>query len=151
MADLHEVLLHNVSCLCDVPRLKESRDGTNREDPSSHTQVNTANKRSIPDLRTPAALLQAAPDVVHFDSLHSMPLSFDWMPDSAPSVASTSERAAQLDMTTVHIAANWLRERLQLRLFGFDIVVDTCSGAALTASRSACFRGLAALRCRHRR
>ncbi len=105
--------------------------------PSSLAQVHTAEKRSIPDIRTPAVSLQSAPDVVHFDSLHSMPLSFPWLPDLAPTTAGAAMKESQLDMTAVHAAADWLRDRLQLRLFGFDIVVDSSSGTALGAARPA--------------
>ena len=102
---------------------------------SAIVQVHAAEKRSIPDLRTPAALLQSAPDVVHFDSLHSIPLSFPWLPNSAPSTAGTTAIGPQLDMAAIHAAADWLRDRLQLRLFGFDVVVDSSSGVSRPAAR----------------
>ena len=97
-------------------------------------QEYTRTKRSIPDLHFPGAELQAAPAAVHFDSLQTMPLSFDWLPIAAASPTETRDSNPQFDMAAVEAAATWLRAELQLRLFGFDVVVDKSSGNQFTAS-----------------
>ena len=106
-----------------------SRSGSLGDIPA---QVYTQTKRSIPDLRVPEALSQSAPAVIHFDSLQTMPLSFDWLPASASFPAETSDTRLQVDTAAVEAAATWLRAKLQLRLFGFDVVVDKVSGAIVT-------------------
>ena len=97
-------------------------------------QVYTHTKRSIPDLRLREAASQSAPAAVHFDSLQSMPLSFDWLPATATSPTETKDCRSRLDMAAVGAAATWLRAELQLRLLGFDVVVDALSGNRLLAS-----------------
>ena len=96
-------------------------------------QVYTHTKPSIPDLRVSEAFMQSAPAVVHFDSLQSMPLSFDWLPAVPSSSAKRKGTGPQLDMAAVQAAGIWLREHLQLRLFGFDVIVDTASGMLLVS------------------
>ena len=94
-------------------------------------QVYTHTKRSLPDLRIPEAFVRSAPAVVHFDSLQSMPLSFEWLPPVPTSSVEAREPKLQPDMAAVEAAATWLRSKLQLRLFGFDVVVDKPSGTLL--------------------
>ncbi len=93
-------------------------------------QVYTHTKRSIPDLGLTEAALHSAPAVIHFDSLQTMPLSFDWLPATTASSTEPTDGSSQLDMAAVDAAVAWLRAELQLRLFGFDIVVDKSSGTA---------------------
>ncbi len=96
-------------------------------------QVYTHTKRSIPDLNLTEPALQSAPAVVYFDSLQTVPLSFDWLP-AAPTFPTTvrDSNRPQLDLAAVEAAAIWLRAELQLRLFGFDVVIDTVSGICLS-------------------
>lgn len=84
-------------------------------------------RRSTPD----AALLSGAaaslqiPAAITFDSLKSLPSSFVENAPNNTFSSSAEDDLGELDLETVHSAAMWLREKLQLTIFGFDVVVQS--------------------------
>lgn len=63
------------------------------------------------------------PDAIVFDSLKSLPVHFV-KDDPSISNSLSSNDTSELDLQLVHAGATWLRERLKLTIFGFDVVVQ---------------------------
>lgn len=64
------------------------------------------------------------PAVIMFDSLKSLPKHFVKDEDSMFCSPTPSQEVERLDLPLVSAAATWLRQKLKLTIFGFDVVIE---------------------------
>ena len=107
----------------DVPAVAQAfvcHDGTVHKVYSFGDQVLTQQRRSLPAVDGPSC----PAGVVSFDALHALPTS--WCSGAVSDIAAA---APPLSLAAVHAMASWLRCETGLSLFGFDVLVETGTGA----------------------
>lgn len=102
-------------------------------------QVYTHKKKSTPDLSPLSTLLATDPNCdiptsLHFDSLHSLPVTLpkSLQPGGHAELQAESKAKAEALLRPQYLEsiAHALREQLKLTLFGFDVVFDVTAGEA---------------------
>jgi hypothetical protein len=113
----------------DVPAVAQAfvcHDGTVHKVYCFADQVLTQQRRSLPAVEGTSCGV----GVVSFDALHALPTS--WGSDGGGFVSDSSMATAAappLSLAAVHAMASWLRCETGLSLFGFDVLLETGSGA----------------------
>lgn len=91
--------------------------------------INVAERRSLPNLAAGSA------QRVHFDTQKKYPTAEDFHPSSTTTAEDVADKAATKDQAEIFDAVRaigvLLREKLQLSLFGFDVIIADDTGDML--------------------